>query len=238
METTQPNKMLKAVIIGATGATGRELTDLLVSSEKYSDVYVVVRRSIDRWENMNVTQKEKLRIIKSENLDILGKDKEEIISTLNVDFTNFDTVFCCLGSRVGNGEAEFIKVDYDYVVYSAALCEKFNIPHYSVISSTGVDSKSWFLYMRTKGKADEAVLKMNIPYISVLRPGLIMNRDNDGRFLEKCLSIVPFLSKIKSIDLARALMNDDLKFHFGNQNLKGGKIITHSQILSLVNDRI
>jgi oxidoreductase len=228
------NKLLKALIIGATGATGRELTDILVNSQHYSEIYVIVRRSIDRWENYNITQKEKLHIIKYNDLGILGKDKNEIISTLNKDFSDINTVFCCLGSRVGRGESEFIKVDYDFVLYSASLCEKFNIPHYTVVSSKGADPKSWFLYMRTKGKADEAVLKMDIPYISVFRPGAILDRDNDDRFAEKCLKFIPFIPKITSVNLARTLMIDDLDYHLKRKELKGARIITHSDILDFV----
>lgn len=235
MEKENSSKVsLKALIIGATGATGRELTDLLVNSDNYSEIYVIARRTINRWDNYNITQKEKLHIIKHDDLGILGKEKDEIISTLNKDFSDINTVFCCLGSRVGRGESEFIKVDYDFVLYSASLCEKFSIPHYTVVSSKGADPKSWFLYMRTKGKADEAVLKMNIPYISVFRPGAILDRDNDDRFGEKCLKLIPFIPKITSLNLARALMVDDLDYHLKRKDLKGARIITHSETLELL----
>jgi oxidoreductase len=233
------NKLLKALIIGATGATGRELTDILVSSQHYSEIYVIARRSIDRWENYNISQKEKLHVIKHEDLEIIGKDRDEIITTLNKDFSDIDTVFCCLGSRVGKGEAEFIKVDYDFVVYSASLCEKFNIPHFTVVSAIGADPKSCFLYVRTKGKADQAVMKMNIPYISVLRPGTILDRDNDVRFIEKCLKYIPFSPRITCVNLARALMIDDLNFHLKREELKGPRIFTHSDILDVIkNEKI
>jgi hypothetical protein len=230
---------LKAIIIGASGATGRELTDLLVNSEHYSDVFVIVRRNIDRWDIYNETQKQKLKILKSENLDILGKTKDEIISTLGNDFSGVSSVFCCLGSRVGRGLEEFTKVDHDYVLYSASLCEKFNIPHYSTVSTTGADASSWFAYMRIKGQADEDVMVLNLPYTSVFRPGGILDRDNDWRFGEFILKIVPFVPKLKATELAKALMIDDLDYHFKRKDLKGNKIFSHKEILNLVkNDKI
>lgn len=220
MESLQKDKknrkLLKVIVIGATGATGRELTDLLLKSEYYSSVYVLVRRKLDRWDNLNDEEKGKLKIINSEDLDIITKEKEEIEAGLKINFENekFDTVFCCLGSRVGRGESEFRKVDYDYVVASAALCEKFKIPHFSAISTKGADPKSWFLYLRTKGQADEECCKRKIRYVSIFRPGVILDRDNDDRFGEKMLKFVPFIDKIKCRDLAQAILNEDLNVHF------------------------
>lgn len=60
-------------------------------------------------------------------------------------------MFCTLGTRTKMGEEVFRKVDYTYPLWGADLALNFNIPHYSLCSSMGADSKSWFLYMKTKG---------------------------------------------------------------------------------------
>jgi hypothetical protein len=44
-----------------------------------------------------------------------------------------------------------------------------------------------------------------------------MGRDNDSRAGEKFLSYIPCINKIKSIDLAKALMFDDINFHFDSK---------------------
>jgi len=231
------DKKLKAIIIGSTGAVGRELVDVLLKSNFYSNVTVLARRKIDRWEKLSKEESEKLRIINIDSLDMLEYSKEKLEEFFGSDY-NFDCVFCCLGSRVGRGK-EFTRVDYDYVVYSADLAEKLNIPHFSLVSSKGVDSKSCMLYLRTKGLADEECLKKNIPYISILRPGLIMNRDNDYRFGEKVASYIPFIPKIRSHDLAKALAADDVEFHFGTKSTTNVKrIISHSEIEKLKNNKI
>jgi oxidoreductase len=126
-------KTLKVLIIGSTGATGRELVDHLLASNYYSNISVIVRRKIDRWDKIDENKKLKLKIYTCEDLSILCKSKEEVLSFFKEEFS-FDSIFCCLGSRVNRGEVEFKKVDLDYVVYSAILCEKFNVPHFSVIS--------------------------------------------------------------------------------------------------------
>jgi oxidoreductase len=232
------NKQLRAIIIGATGAVGRELVDILLKSKFYSNITVLARRKIDRWTALSPEESLKLKFINVENLDILSKSKEELEKLFNND-TKYDTVFCCLGSRVKKGD-EFIRVDYDYVIYSSELAEKLAIPHFSLVSSAGANSKSWFLYFRTKGKADEECLKKNIPYISILRPGLIKNRDNDSRCGEKVFAYVPFLDKITSVDLAKALAVDDVKYHLGSYSsgINPKRIFIHSEIEQLKNETL
>ena len=44
--------------------------------------------------------------------------------------------------------------------------------------------------------------------LSILRPGLILNRGINTRFKEKLLSFVPFFPKIESNNIARTLMID------------------------------
>ena len=46
------HKKIKAIVIGATGAVGRELVDELLKSPEYELITVFVRRTIDRWEKL------------------------------------------------------------------------------------------------------------------------------------------------------------------------------------------
>jgi len=41
--------------------------------------------------------------------------------------------------------------------------------------------------------------------LSIFKPGAILNRDNDSRFVEKLLKYIPFVSKIEGNDLAKGL---------------------------------
>ena len=172
----EPQKF-KAIIIGATGAVGRELVDCLLSSNHYSKITIFVRRVIKKWEDLPEAKKQILNIIKVDDLDFLSNSKEELEKKL--DNIKYDVLFNVLGSRVGKGEEEFKKVDYTYVVNSSELCEKLNISHFSHCSSMGTNKNSWFLYLRIKGEAEEEELKKNINYITIFRPGMLLNRDND-----------------------------------------------------------
>ncbi len=190
-----------------------------------------MRRVIERWEKLSEEKKQKLNIIKVENLDFLSNEKEQILSLLN-DNIQYDVLFNVLGSRVGRGEEEFRKVDYTYVVNSCILCEKLNISHFSNCSAANASKDSWFLYSRVKGEAEEECLKKNVNYISILRPGIILNRDNDDRFGEKVISYIPFLPKITSKDIAMSMLVDDLEYQRGKKEKKAIRI-SHSEMEAL-----
>ena len=65
-------------------------------------------------------------------------------------------------------------MDYTYVLFSAFLCEKFNIPHFSLVSTVGACSTSMFYYFEVKGKAEEALKNLHkqnkIETLSIFQP--------------------------------------------------------------------
>lgn len=226
---------LNVIIIGATGAVGRELVDLLLKLDNYSKITIPVRRKIDRWEKLTPEQSAKLNIIMVKDLDFLGEGKEDIEKIIGTG-TEYHAVFCCLGSRVGRGDEEFKKVDYTYVVQSCELCEKFSIPHFTLVSSTGVSKDSWMLYLRTKGLAEEEVLKHNIEYISILQPGMLLNRDNDSRTMETIGAFIPFFPKIETKALAMAMTLDDLNYQKNQTKERKAIKFSNAELLKLAED--
>lgn len=76
-ENITSDKKLTAIVIGATGAVGRELVDLLLKSQYYSNVTILARRKIERWSKLSQEENKKLKIILIDSLDILSKNKEE-----------------------------------------------------------------------------------------------------------------------------------------------------------------
>jgi len=233
INTSNKVQNLRALIIGGSGATGREIIDLLVKSPNYSSVTIFTRRKIPRWELYTPEEAKKLDIIEVETLDeVLTTEKFSENRTKFFLNKSYDTLFCCLGSRVKMGEELFRKVDFTYVVNTAKLAAYMKIPHFSIISSKGANSSSWFLYLRVKGQADEEVLKQDIDCISVFRPGVIQDRDNDSRFGEKVMRFVPFLDKINCQNLASAIVKQDLFVH--ENSIKQKKIYLHSEIESFL----
>jgi oxidoreductase len=224
----EKNRGLRAIIIGSTGAIGRELTEILLKNTKWESVTVVARRHLERWDGLDDLEKAKLKVLEIADLNFLTQDGVEKYFTDGP----YDSVFCCLGSRTGKGKEEFVKVDYTYVLHSAMLCVKLNIPHFGLVSSAGADAKSWFLYMRTKGEADLAVLKLDIPSVRIYRPGLLVERDNDFRIGEKILGWVPFVPKVTTEHVAKVMASDAEDYLTGKFESEK-KIIEHKDIVKV-----
>ena len=126
------------------------------------------------------------------------------------------------------GKEEFWKVDYTYVLYSSYLCEKFNIPHFSLVSSKSAAANSMFYYFEVKGKIEDALkilqIERKIESLSIFQPGVITDRDNDKRCGESLICCFPCISKIKSADLGRGIVNESERLHkdyiiYGKQSI-------------------
>ena len=233
----EPTKKYNAIVIGGTGAVGRELITHLLNSNEYSKITAFVRRTIDRWSYLSESHKKILNIIKVDNLDFLSSSKEELQKKLN-DSIQYDVLFNVLGSRVNKGEEEFKKVDYTYVIQSCEMCEKLNIKHFSHCSSMGTSKDSWFLYMRVKGEAEEEEMKKNVDYITIFKPGMILNRDNDSRLGENFASWIPFVPKIDVKVLARAMYLNDIQYQKLEVKEKKKVKFENNDILKIVEDEI
>lgn len=68
----------------------------------------------------------------------------------------------------------------------------------------GSDPKSWFLYPRTKGEAEEQVKSKKINLLSIFRPGLLRNR-REARTVEKLFGLIPFAPGIEAKHCAEVL---------------------------------
>ncbi len=73
--------MKTAIIVGATGLIGKQLTQLLLEDKRYSEIKLLVRRPIE-------TKKEKLKVI---IFDFDDPDTSVVTA---------DEIFCCLGTTI------------------------------------------------------------------------------------------------------------------------------------------
>ena len=55
------------------------------------------------------------------------------------------------------GEAEFKKVDCQYPINFGKLGLECGVKYYGLLSSHGAKKSSWFLYLKTKGEAEEGI---------------------------------------------------------------------------------
>lgn len=197
---------MKAIVIGATGATGKELVQALLADEKIELVKILVRSAIDFSH-----PKLEVKVIDFEELD---RYKEWIQA---------DCAFSCLGTTLkiaGSKEAQW-KIDYDYQYQFAKLCAENQVNTFILLSAQNANSKSSMFYPKMKGQLDDAVMKLNFKRLLIFRPSLLI-RPNSDRMGEKLgVAVLGFLNRLGILkghraiavsDLARAMKTAGLEF--------------------------
>lgn len=160
-----------AVIIGATGAVGREILKEILGSEYYERVYVLGRNSIT------------------------SLPDEERLTKIIIDFENinFDTsilenadVFASLGTtiKIAGSKENQRKIDVDYTVNFAKLCEG-KVRSFNIVSAIGANSKSKNFYNSLKGELEDKLKEMNLGTLRIFQPSLLISKREDKRFLEE-----------------------------------------------------
>ena len=199
--------MVKAIIIGSTGATGRHLTRKLVESGVFDSVYVICRRKFDyKIEKNSSCMVEKLVTdISNFKLSELGIDQ-------------VDCAFSSFGStRAQAGSGEAFKVLELAVINNFIQELRTHGCHFlGIISSAGANIDSWFLYPQVKGEIEKVCKDSQISQVFIYRPGYLECEREQPRIGEQILSfMVPignyFFPKRFSInveDLAEALLVD------------------------------
>jgi oxidoreductase len=165
---------LRAIVVGGTGAIGKELIKELSENENFAKVTTLVRRKPETEQNDKVESV----VVDFENLDEY-KDA----------FKDKDVAFCCLGTtrKDAGSDAAFKKVDYTYVTNFAQLAKDNGVNDFHLVSSVGASKNSWFLYPRTKGESEDYITKLNFATLTIYRPGLL-DRGDSARKVEKFAS--------------------------------------------------
>ena len=160
-----------AVIIGATGAVGKEILKEILGSEYYERIYVLGRNSISRL------------------------PEDDRLTKVVIDFENirFDTsilddtdVFAALGTtiKIAGSKENQRKIDVDYTVNFAKLCEG-KVRSFNVVSAIGAKSNSKNFYNSLKGELEDKLKEMNLGTLRIFQPSLLISRRDDNRFLEE-----------------------------------------------------
>ncbi|MBR1569862.1 MAG: NAD(P)H-binding protein [Bacteroidales bacterium] len=177
---------MKALVIGATGAVGKDLVEQLLKDGSFDRVDVFVRREVK---------------IPSARLvsHMVDFDHPETWAELLTG----DVLFSCLGTTIkaaGSQDAQW-KVDYTYQYEAAKAARAGGVPKLVLVSSVGADAKSRFFYSRMKGQLDEDVGKLGFPGCFILRPPSLIRKGSD-RFGEK--AGVAILKGLNAIGLMRS----------------------------------
>ena len=172
---------MKAILIGATGATGRDLLQLLLNDNEVESVAIFVRRVPD-------IEHEKLTV------HTIDFEKPEEWSRL----VKGDVLFSCLGTTrkdAGSKEAQW-KVDYDYQYHFAKIARENGVKSLLLVSSTNASPKSPFFYARMKGELDEEVQKLGFPKLTIFRPPALVRKGSDRTMERAGVAMIQLFNKV------------------------------------------
>lgn len=158
-----------AIILGATGLTGRLLLNKLIADDRYTSIKLFSRKA-------SGNSSPKIKEFVGDLLQLeLFKD----------DFTA-DEVFCCIGTTSAKTKDRDIykAIDFGIPFTASKLAKENKIPTFLVISAMGSNAKSKIFYNRTKGEMEQAVLDQKISNTYILRPSLILGERDKMRLGE------------------------------------------------------
>ena len=223
--------MFKAIIIGGTGATGKQLLNQLIRDKNCELVTSIGRRPVLDGEN-----NDKL-------VDIVVESLFELRSTEKYWKDN-DVFFNCIGTtrqRAG-GSKEFINIEFGISNEAAKMAANAKIPHASLISAKGANHKIWakdwihpLLYMKTIGQKEQTIISnFSFNSVSIFKPGMLIRLQGKQTRFEEFIELKGFGLRVDI--LASAMIHDAKRVNLGlvkesPQYFIGNNLIKSSLIL-------
>ena len=159
-----------AIVIGATGLVGRELLKQLNQIESCEKITAIVRH-----------EDAELKSLKKVQQFIL----DDFLLLNDEDANGYSHAFSCLGTTLKKAESKqnFYNVDYEMNAHFADLFETTDT-HYLLISAMGANAQSKIFYNKVKGELENHIQSLNLKYVSILRPSLLLGERQEQRTLE------------------------------------------------------
>ncbi|MFA7229426.1 MAG: NAD(P)H-binding protein [Melioribacteraceae bacterium] len=185
--------MKTAIVIGATGLIGKQITLNLLKDERYSKIKIFARR-----ESGIKSSKLEEHIV---DFGQIEKWKSEVAG---------DELYSAMGTTIkkaGSKDNQY-KIDFTYQYETARAAAENGVEKYLLVSSAGANYKSSNFYLRIKGELEEKSVQLPFKKISIFRPSILLGMREEERFAERIgiplakgiTSLIPLLKKYKPIE--------------------------------------
>ncbi len=191
---------MKVIIIGATGATGRELVLQLLANNQVEQVTALVRKSFFPPD----------RKLKEVLIDFDHLMEYSHLFHADVAISTLGTTLKDAGSK----ESQW-KVDYDYNLQFARMAKSNQVYSFVLLSASHASPNSKFFYSKMKGQLEEAIKALQFPKLIILQPGPIQ-RPNSNRWAENVsvkiikafnkIGLLKTYTPIHTMDLAKVML--------------------------------
>jgi uncharacterized protein YbjT (DUF2867 family) len=181
---------MKALIIGATGATGKDLVNVLLQDADYTEVVLFVRRS------SGMAHPNLLEVLT--DFDKLDEVSGQIKG---------DVCFSCLGTTLkaaGSKDKQW-HIDYEIPLKFAEIARRNGVFRMVLLSAYGASTKSRVFYSRMKGKLEGDTASLAFDQYIIFRPGMLLRKNTD-RPTERIMNgVLKFLNSLGLIRKFRPL---------------------------------
>jgi len=202
--------VFKAIIIGGTGATGKQLLNQLIRNQNCDLVTSIGRRPV-----LDGKKNDKLVDIVVESLFKLSFTEKY--------WKDNDVFFNCIGTtrqRAG-GTKEFINIESGISNEAAKMAANAKIPHASLISAKGANHKIWakdwihpLFYMKTIGQKEQTIISnFSFNSVSIFKPGMLIRLRGKQTWFEDFSELKGFGLRVDT--LASAMIHDAERVKLG-----------------------
>jgi uncharacterized protein YbjT (DUF2867 family) len=160
-------------LLGASGLIGGELVKLLCDDQRFSTIHLPVRRSL----HINHAKVK-------EWITDFSDDRvlDQCIRESNIVFSALGTTM----KQVKGDRKAYQKVDFDIPLAAAKLASTYNLESFLFVSSVGANaSNDNNFYLKLKGVTEEAIAKLSIHAIHIMRPSLLIGQREEFRLGER-----------------------------------------------------
>lgn len=159
----------RAVLIGATGAVGRNVLDAVLHSPHFIAATTLGRRKLPADDPLAASQKLTEHVV-----DLAAPESYKAL------LGGHDTAFCTLG--VGQPskmpESEVRRIEVDTVLAFAAACKERGVCHFTLMTSVGSDRHSRVKYLRMKAELEQGVADLGFARCTLARPSMLLTPEN------------------------------------------------------------
>lgn len=172
---------MKALLIGATGSTGKFLLNELIQDDNYTSVTIFVRLASGRTH---------------------PKLKEHIIDFSKVgqyrDFIVGDVLFSCLGTTLkaaGSKDKQW-EIDFEIPAQFAFIARHNSVNSLLLVSSSDASAKSRIFYTRMKGELEVAMSGLDFGQYIIFKPGPLLRAGTERIGEEVMVKTLDFFNGI------------------------------------------
>ena len=155
---------MKALIIGATGATGKDLVKVLLQDPDYTEIVTFVRH------NSGMVHPKLTEVV-------TDFDKLENVAK----FITGDVWFSLLGTTLkiaGSKDSQW-RIDYEIPSAFAETAKENGVQRVVLLSAYGASTSSKVFYSKMKGSLEEKIDSLSFKQYIIFRPGLLLREKTD-----------------------------------------------------------